>query len=281
MPKHLNGIDHTVVCVHDLDVARETFERMGFTVTPRGYHSVGSQNHCVMLGDDYIELLALPAPHPSTAFYERFLQAGEGLAGIALRTDTAAGAYAEVTAAGFEAGAPADLSRPVQTDGEQKTAAFKLVTVRDGQFPGLRMFVCDHQTRDLVWQAPFQRHANGALGIAEIAIVSEDIGGTGAPYEQLFGSARHDAALGMRIATGGRAPITFAGERHLAKRLPNVWITGRRDAAVVAMFLQVADTAVVARHLEREAVLFNRVPGGIAVGAETAHGIALVFTDGI
>ena len=253
---------------------------MGFTVTPRGYHSVGSQNHCVMFGDDYIELLAMPASHPTTAYYERFLQAGEGLAGIALSSDTAAGAYAELTAAGFDVDTPADLSRPVEINGEQKIASFKLVTLRDGQFPGLRMFVCDHQTRELVWRAPFQRHANGAQGIAEVAIVSEDVEGTGAPYEQLFGAAQHDAALGARIATGGRAPITVAGERHLAKRLPNVWITGRRDAAVAAMFVRVADTELVARQLEREAVAFNRVPGGgVAVGAETAHGVAVVFID--
>ena len=27
---------------------------MGFTVTPRGYHSIGTQNHCIMFGRDYV-----------------------------------------------------------------------------------------------------------------------------------------------------------------------------------------------------------------------------------
>ena len=34
--------------------------RLGFRLTPRGIHNLGSQNHCIMFADDYIELLAVP-----------------------------------------------------------------------------------------------------------------------------------------------------------------------------------------------------------------------------
>jgi len=59
MRKNILGIDHAVFAVRDLDVARETFARMGFSVTPRRNHTLGSRNHCIVLGDDYLELLWL------------------------------------------------------------------------------------------------------------------------------------------------------------------------------------------------------------------------------
>src|SRR5512134_1072217 len=78
MRQHIQGIDHVVLVVRDLDAARDTFERMGFTVTPRGHHTIGSQNHCVMFGHDYIELLMSPAddPHPSRRYYTEFARGG-------------------------------------------------------------------------------------------------------------------------------------------------------------------------------------------------------------
>jgi catechol 2,3-dioxygenase-like lactoylglutathione lyase family enzyme len=63
------AIDHAVIAVRDLDAALASFRALGFTLTPRGYHSIGSQNHCIMLGRTYIELLAAPAPHPWLEYY--------------------------------------------------------------------------------------------------------------------------------------------------------------------------------------------------------------------
>ena len=75
--KHLAGLDHVVILVRQLDKAAESWSRLGFTVSPRGTHSghLGSANHTIMLGPDYIELLGIltETPHnaPSRAFLER------------------------------------------------------------------------------------------------------------------------------------------------------------------------------------------------------------------
>ena len=46
-------LDHVVVNVHDrIDAAAETYRRLGFTLTPRGYHTLGSMNHLAMFGTD-------------------------------------------------------------------------------------------------------------------------------------------------------------------------------------------------------------------------------------
>jgi len=50
--------DHAVVVVHDqMDQAVERFRAMGFFVTERGHHSLGTINHLIILDNSYIELL--------------------------------------------------------------------------------------------------------------------------------------------------------------------------------------------------------------------------------
>ena len=44
-------LDHVVVNVRDrIDAGLETYNRLGFTMTPRGYHTLGSMNHLAILG---------------------------------------------------------------------------------------------------------------------------------------------------------------------------------------------------------------------------------------
>src|SRR5688572_15053512 len=138
MRKHLDGIDHVVILVRDLDRARDAYARMGFSLTPRGYHTLGSQNHCIMFGRDYIELLAVPKPHPAMQYFSEFLQRGEGLGAIALASGDAAAARAELGASGIDAEAPLDFSRPV----EGGDAKFRIVQLAAGATPGCRSFVC-------------------------------------------------------------------------------------------------------------------------------------------
>jgi len=133
----LPGIDHAVVAVRDLDAAAASFRALGFTLTPRGHHSIGSQNHCIMLGSTYIELLAAPVSHPWLEYYRAF---GEGLAAIALSTTDADAAYRELKDRGAKP--PIDLARPV----EGGVARFRLVQIEGAP----QVFICQHLTRELV-----------------------------------------------------------------------------------------------------------------------------------
>ena len=54
-------LDHVVVNVHDrMDEAAALYARLGFTLTPRGTHSLGSINHLAIFGTDYLELIGTP-----------------------------------------------------------------------------------------------------------------------------------------------------------------------------------------------------------------------------
>jgi len=51
-------LDHVVIDVRDrMDEAARTFAALGFHLTPRGYHTLGSMNHLMMFRADYLELL--------------------------------------------------------------------------------------------------------------------------------------------------------------------------------------------------------------------------------
>jgi catechol 2,3-dioxygenase-like lactoylglutathione lyase family enzyme len=241
MLKHVRGIDHAVILVRDLDRARDTYERMGFTLTPRGFHSLGSQNHCIMFGDDYLELMALPAAPPAAfQYFADFLSKAEGVGALALATEDAAAAHAELTQAGIAAEAPLALSRPVEKLGE---ARFTLVQLPSAETPGFRTFICQHHTRDIVWRPEYQRHANGAAGIQSVSIATSDP----APYARLFDGL----------------PVTYAGAK---------------ASAIAAIRLRVDDRKAAADSLKRGGFSFVTLKdGALVVPAAEAHGVMLVF----
>jgi hypothetical protein len=279
MRQHIQGIDHAVLVVRDLDAARDTFERMGFTVTPRGHHTIGSQNHCVMFGRDYIELLMSPAddPHPSRRYYTEFARAGDGLAGIALSSASAKGAYTELLWAGFQPSDTLEFSRPVALPEGTREARFRVTQPRAGSTPGGRVFVCEHLTRDVVWRPAYQRHANGATGLAAVAIVCEDVAKTAQPYERLFDSKAKPIAEGLLVETAD-TPIAFVTAPALAKRLPDIWISARSAPLMAALFVRVADRDAAERALKAGGLEPARMPdGSVALGADVAHGVALVL----
>ena len=279
MRQHIRGIDHAVIVVRDLDAARGTFARMGFTLTPRGYHTLGSQNHCVMFGHDYLELLVSPAenPHPSRQYYTDFARQGEGLAAIALRSGNAKGAYTEMLWAGFHPTDPVDFSRPVELPEGTRDASFRITQLAPGATPGGRVFVCEHFTRDLVWRPEYRRHANGATGLAAIAIVGDDVAQSATAYERLFDTKAKAIAEGLLVETGG-APIAFMTGRALAKRLPNVWISARPAPLMAVLFVRVADRDAAEAALKAGGLVPARMPdGAAALGADAAHGVALVY----
>jgi catechol 2,3-dioxygenase-like lactoylglutathione lyase family enzyme len=274
MRRHLQGIDHAVVLVRDLDRARDAYARMGFTLTPRGYHTLGSQNHCVMFGRDYLELLAVPKPHPAMQHYSEFLAKGEGLGAVALATDDAGALQAGLAADGIVAEAPLDFARPVGNLGD---ARFRILQLPPDASPGCRMFACQHFTRELVWRPEYQSHANGALEIAALAVVAEDPAAAAARYGQVLGARPQPIAEGLLLQTGSAA-IALASRWKLGHRLHGVGLPLRPRPLIAALFVRVADRARAAGVLRRNGLEpIALADGAFAISAQDAHGVAVVF----
>ncbi|HET7365124.1 MAG TPA: VOC family protein [Burkholderiales bacterium] len=185
-----------MIAVRDLDAAAASFSALGFTLTPRGQHSIGSQNHCIMFGSTYVELLAAPVSHPWLDYYRAF---GEGLAAIALSTEDADAAYRELKGVGAKP--PMDLSRPV----EGGVARFRLVQI-DG---APQLFLVQHLTRALVWRHEWQAHANGAAELVGVALATKQ------PFEGPLASIEWQRSAALRIRG-----LRRAREAHSVQLLP-------------------------------------------------------------
>ena len=86
MTHPVKGVDHVFLMVNDLDESCEAFERLGFTISPRGMHSAhkGAANHTIMFPNDYFELLGMIAEVPGNADRREMLKReGQGLHAVA------------------------------------------------------------------------------------------------------------------------------------------------------------------------------------------------------
>lgn len=278
MRKHLLGLDHAVLRVEDLDRAAAGFARMGFTLAPRGRHSLGTENHCLMFGFDYLELLWVP-PGVATPLYADFAVAGEGMTSLALKSDDAASLRTAWDTAGLHPEPLLEFSRPVEAgDGLRRDAKFRVVALPAERTPGGRAFACQHCTPELVWRPGLRRHANQVTGINKVVIATDDPPAVGLLWGRVFDVPRHPIPGGIAINTGA-APIVALSPDALSRQLPGVDLPAASGQAVfAAVYLSTGDLALAAATLRAGGAHPVSLPdGALAIGPDEAHGIALVF----
>ena len=152
MTSSLAGIDHIIVGVRDLEAARRSWMRLGFTVTPRGRHiGQGTANYCIMFACDYLELLGFVERDEHAHRLETFLAQREGPMSVAFapERDTAATA-ASLAARGLHPSAPRALGRALELPEGAVTPRFSLLNLPPEETPALDYFVCGHLTPELV-----------------------------------------------------------------------------------------------------------------------------------
>src|SRR3712207_959854 len=108
-------LDHLVVNVLDrMDDAAALYRRLGFTLTPRGYHTLGSINHLAILGTNYLELVGVPAEGRQRL---DIMTSPRGLNGLVFASEDADGTYGAVADSGLPFEPPLSFSRPVELAG--------------------------------------------------------------------------------------------------------------------------------------------------------------------
>lgn len=278
VPNHpVTGIDHVFLLTADLDAAAADWSRLGFTVTPRGFHSehMGSANHTIMLEEDYVELLGILRATPHNAGHRARLEGGEGLHAIACRIADARAAVEALASLGVATtGEVLDFERPVDLPGGRRgTAAFSVATFAPGMSPRGHVFMCEHRSRDAVWVPEWTTHANGARALAAIVARAADPAALAARYVPLFaGGSAGEVEGGVRVETGS-APILVLDDAGFAARYPGL----DADATPLNGFAAlefVCDLDAARRALGAHA---EPVPGGLAVAARHATGCILGF----
>ncbi|GKQ52092.1 VOC family protein [Bradyrhizobium sp. Ce-3] len=278
--KNVIGIDHAVVMVKDLDKAAENYKRLGFTVSPRGTHSahMGSGNYTIMFDPDYMELLGVLTPTEHNAPARTFLEKhGEGIERIAFTAlDSTAGAE-EIRARGYPPVGPTDFERPVTLpSGTVSAAKFRTFQWPTAEAPGgVRIFACQHKTRETVWIPELMTHANGAKRLKQVLIVSPDPASDAAQLSKMIDIAvRNDPDGAVAVPSGGdRADFVFLTRDQLGKRYPGVSLDGLSERGGAGLVIA-ADLAGTEKALGSAGV---KGGGGITVPPAAANGTLLAF----
>src|SRR6476646_3341896 len=248
--KNVIGVDHAVIVVGDLDKAAENWRRLGFSVVAVSSknNKMGSGNYTIMLDPDYIELLGVlvETEHnaPTCAFLDRN---GEGIERIAFTAlDSAAGAE-EMRARGYEPLGPTDFERPVtMPDGSLSAAKFRVFQWPIAEAPGgLRIFACQHKTRDTVWIPELMKHANGARRLRQALIVSPHPARDAAHLARMIDRETTTEPDGAVVTPSGsdRADFVFLTKDQLARRYPAVPLAGLPERGGEGLVLATSDLA--------------------------------------
>lgn len=198
-------LDHTVINVRfDMDAAEQAFKKLGFTLTARGFHSLGSINHLMMFDTDYLELIGLPeaakAERPDIA------ASPLGFNGLVFKTDDADKTFERLQAIGMDGNPAKAFYRPVALPEGEENAHFRTTHVRPDVFEAGRVYFCEHATPELVWRPEWQAHANQAKHIDAYVVVAADPRREADRYAQLTDAADpEETAEGYRVALQGGA----------------------------------------------------------------------------
>jgi catechol 2,3-dioxygenase-like lactoylglutathione lyase family enzyme len=201
-------LDHVVIDVRDrIEEAMHRFRSLGFNLTPRGRHTLGSVNHLAMFATNYLELLGFAGDGAIRPEITRF---PVGLNGLVFKTADADAVYGEAAAAGLPVLPVQSFSRPVALDGATRDAIFRTTRLDPDKVAMGRVYFCEHQTPDLVWRPEWQSHANGACAIARVVVATADPRRTASLFRGLFGDDAITDRDGRQIIAAENAWVELA-----------------------------------------------------------------------
>ncbi|KFB09974.1 VOC family protein [Nitratireductor basaltis] len=182
------AIDHCVLPVASLAVARERYEALGFTVAPDALHPFGTGNACIFFADGtYLEPLAVcdrTAYRDALSDQNSFIlrdksfrqtQGNEGFSALALKTDDARADHERFLLSGNSAGAPVEFARPLKgPDGSTGEARFRLAFSAPAGTGGF-CFTCQRLHRSAMGGGTSSRHGNGVSGLLSVSVKVGDL----------------------------------------------------------------------------------------------------------
>lgn len=271
-------LDHVVINVADqLDAVSALYRRLGFQLTERGHHSLGSSNHLAILGENYLELLGYEQGKAQKR--ADLWQAPPGLSGLVWKTDDADSEFLHLQHQDLDGDAPASFHRPVDLpDGTVGEAQFRTVRLRPSLIPNGRSFFCQHLTPENVWQKEWQQHPNGVQNISEFVIVAQDPALAAQVYSHLFGAARILACPeGAFVLRAGAATVRFASADYAKRRFHSLPEDYDGSARMAALGFKTEDLAKVKAALLLGDVNFIEEEEAIVVEASSGFHLALRF----
>lgn len=273
-------LDHVVINARDdMDRAADVYRRLGFTLTERGYHSLGSMNHLAMFGTDYLELIAIPKG--ATTGRMDLMTFPLGLNGLVFGSEDSAVTYRELAKVGVPVDAPVEFTRPVKVDGKEHDARFRTIRMKAGVVPYGRVYYCHHFTRELVWRDEWRHHANGAVAVVRALIVEPDPASGAKLYADMFGPEAIRDIKGGKSVVIGNSRFDIVTEAALRAEFGDAAPDAEgRKAYMAGLTFRTASVARTARALQEGGIGgVAQSPGRVIVPAKQALNAVLEFIE--
>jgi catechol 2,3-dioxygenase-like lactoylglutathione lyase family enzyme len=184
-------LDHVLIAVRDLTVTKDSFERLGFKVTPEGRHpGRGTSNRLVVFGPEYLELISV---HDPTGDLFRpnlvpFLGAREGPFIFCMGTNDVQGRVEDIRSKGVQVADPIQGSRQA-ADGSTAYSWTQAEIAPDAT-PGSQTFFIQHDhTVEERYTEPADptNHPNGVNGIFSLALAVQNAETAAKRWMDIFG----------------------------------------------------------------------------------------------
>jgi hypothetical protein len=270
-------LDHVVIDVRDrIDEATHCFHTLGFQLTPRGRHTLGSVNHLAMFATDYLELLGFAG---GGAIRPEIMRFPVGLNGLVFKTADADLVHGEAAAAGLPILPVQSFSRPVALDSGTQDARFRTTRLDPAQVAMGRVYFCEHQTPELVWRPEWQTHPNGALGIARMVVATADPQGTAGLFRGLFGDQAISDRDGRQILTAGTAQVELSTPDMIAAEFGETAAQPAGRAEYMAALEIRVRSLHEAKQCLRSVAGLGVEPHRLVVPADAAFNTTIVFSE--
>ncbi|HEY7850987.1 MAG TPA: VOC family protein [Ktedonobacterales bacterium] len=274
-------IDHVIIAAPDLTLLEETFTRLGFTVVGGGTHPhLGTRNRIVVLGDGYIELLAIADTASVSPTLRDRIAHGGGWVGYALQSDNIAAEASMMRQRGADVRGPT-AGQLLAPDGTARS--WQVVTVGAGDLWAAAFplpFLIQHDSagarhqRELAGADALTPHANGSTRLLGVSLRVTDLATLRDRYERAYAltpataqarSAAEEGVITYPLARG-REWISLIQPRYASVAIESS--TGPVDS-VMSVRVGVADLAPVERAIWHAGFAATPVPGSICVTLPT------------
>ena len=282
----LTAIDHIIIGVHDLEEAALVFsQKLGLTVSGGGNHPTGgTANRIIVIGDTYIELIAVDARAEAQQSMLERLHTGEGYLNFALtsndiQADSAAIRTRDIMTIGPESGS--------LTTSDGRSRSWLRTDIERPDLAQHYPFLIQHDSsgderrfRLAGWQAP-PEHPLGATKVLSTTIAVEDLGEAAQRFQHIYGLQPSDVFSG-EVDSWGALLVSF---------LLHESMQSFELAVPLPSFVDPADTSAVlpepgalAAHLQRFGESLCRMTLAVDNLAASkryldAHGVTFTYRD--
>jgi catechol 2,3-dioxygenase-like lactoylglutathione lyase family enzyme len=281
------GLDHIVHAVRDLDRAGELYERLGFTVGARNRHPWGTHNRLVQFPGFFIELVAFAEPEKlgtdgfSALFAMRnrdFAAAQDGLSMLLLESRDAASDTQQFQSAGIAASPVLHFEREGQRpDGTRVKVGFSLAFAEDKDAPEIGFATCQQHYPENFWNPAYQRHPNGAEGVANVTVVAADPAAHRAMLLAFTGASEAKPNGEGYLIPLPRGSLSVTTPRGFVERFGTAGPDPGVGARLAAIGFDVSDVHATHVHLQQAGIAVLRRGDGLVVPPNSALGATLMF----